>query len=330
MKVTTMKNTNAFSIMFLLVGWLASPQAATTTYAARQDEPEERFSRQFDIGAEGAFSLSNISGDIFIRSGSGNQVEVEAVKRVHGARSDADTRRQLESVEIEVTHSENRLRVNTRYTDRDERGGRDINVSVDYRVTVPSGTEVTAKSVSGNVDVQGVRGELEVESVSGEVTVTDAAQLILAKSVSGNVEVASAGSETLALEISSVSGDVDSRSVRARELRLNSVSGDVDVSDASCERVELNTVSGDVRYTGSLAPSGRYEFKSHSGDVRITIPGDVGFELEAQSFSGEIESDFALTVHSLRRQRNVSGTFGDGSAVINATTFSGDINIQKR
>jgi DUF4097 and DUF4098 domain-containing protein YvlB len=127
-----------------------------------------------------------------------------------------------------------------------------------------------------------------------------------------------------------VSGEVDASKVRAREVRLNSVSGDVVVSDASCERAELDTVSGDVRYSGTLVSSGRYDFKSHSGDVRITIPGDVGFELEASSFSGEIESDFALTVQHLRGERKVSGVYGDGSAVINATTFSGDITIQQR
>jgi DUF4097 and DUF4098 domain-containing protein YvlB len=329
MREKTMKKVAAISLMCLVMVLLTSPNVATAAYAAIQDERQERFSQQFDIGAEGSFTLSNVSGDIVVRAGSGSQVEVEAVKRVHRSRGDQDASRQLEAVEIQVTHSGNRVRINTRYGDRDERGGRDINVSVDYQVTVPSGTEVSVKSVSGNVDVEGVRGELEAESVSGEVTVTQAEQLLLAKSVSGNVKVISA-SGARALEISSVSGDVESRNLRARELRLNSVSGDVEVGDASCERAELNTVSGDVRYSGTLAASGRYEFKSHSGDVRITIPGDVGFELEAQSFSGEIESDFSLTVHSIRRERKVSGVFGDGSAFINATTFSGDITIRQK
>ena len=50
-----------------------------------------------------------------------------------------------------------------------------------------------------------------------------------------------------------------------------------------------------------------------------------------QSFSGEIESDFPLEVRSLRgERRSVSGVYGDGSAFIEATTFSGDVTVEKK
>jgi DUF4097 and DUF4098 domain-containing protein YvlB len=290
-----------------------------------QEESDERFSRQIDIGPNGSFTLFNISGEIVLRGGSGNEVHIEAVKRVHGSRSGEDARRQLEAVRIDVSHTGNRVRVNTRHGERQ----RDNHVSVDYQVTVPYGTEVSVKSVSGNVEVQDVKGDLQAESVSGEVQVADAERLTLAKSVSGDVEVLSAQSSR-ALEVASVSGDVDIRGVSAPELEVSSVSGDVKVSDASCDRASLESVSGDIGYQGTLAPSGRYEFKAHSGDLRISIPGDTGFELEAGSFSGEIESDFPLTVHSLKGdRRKLSGVYGDGSAFIEATTFSGDVRIAK-
>jgi DUF4097 and DUF4098 domain-containing protein YvlB len=275
-------------------------------------------------------TLSNIAGEIVVRGSSGSQVQIEAFKRVHRARSDEDARRQLERVRIDVSHTGNRVRVQTRYGERHERHNRRTHVSVDFEVTVPHGTEVTVKSVSGDVDVQDVKGELRAESVSGEVTVSNADRLVLAKSVSGNVEVVSAASERDA-EITSVSGDVDVRGIRARDLEVVSVSGDVKILDATCERASSESVSGDIRYSGSLAAGGRYDFKSHSGDLRIEISEDVGFELEAETFSGEIESDFPLTVHSLRgKQREISGVYGDGSAFIHATTFSGDITIERR
>jgi DUF4097 and DUF4098 domain-containing protein YvlB len=295
-----------------------------------QEDQEERFSRQFDIGPNGSLTLSNVSGDIVVRGTSGDQVQIEAVKRVERARSGADAQRQLELVEIDVSHTGTRLRVHTRYGDRRERRDRDMHVSVDYEVSVPFGTEVAVKSVSGDVEVEAVKGELEAESVSGEVSVTGADEIVLAKSVSGSVEIKSSASSR-AVEIGSVSGDVEVEGLSAPELELDSVSGDVEIDDASCKRADLSTVSGDVRYSGSLAASGRYNFKSHSGDVRISISGDIGFELEAETFSGEIESDFPLTVSSIgEKQRHVSGTYGDGSALINATTFSGDVNIVQR
>ncbi len=307
------------------VGATATSTEGTTTF---QEDDQEHFSKSFDIGPDGSLTLSNVSGDIQIHGSSGNQVEVRAVKQVHRARSSDDARRQLERVEIEISHTGNRLRIGTHYDRGDH--DRDTKVSVEFEVTVPHGTEVTVKSVSGDVEVEDVKGELRAESVSGNVTARKVEQLVEAKSVSGSVEVQSAkGSRDL--EVSSVSGDVEVAGLEAVRASLSTVSGDVEITDAVCERANLSTVSGDVRYSGKLAPSGRYEFKSHSGDVRIVIPGDTGFEIEAESFSGEIESDFPLTVHSIKgERRKLSGVYGDGSAIIEATTFSGDVTIQER
>lgn len=305
--------------------WLAGPDP--TTLLARQDEQE--WSRRFDIGPDGSLELTNVSGDIIVRGGDTDQVQVEAVKRVHAAGSEAARRRQLESVEIQVAHTANRLRIHTRY-DQTGRRDRDINVSVDFEVIVPQAAAVSVKSVSGDVEVENVRGEARAESVSGNVGIRNAERLILAKSVSGGVEVEStkgAGE----LELSSVSGNVRVRGLEASRCDLNSTSGDIEITEAACGRASLDTVSGDVLYIGALIRSGRYEFKSHSGDVRIVIPEDVGFEIDAQSFSGEIESDFPLTVHELGgERRSVSGVYADGSAYIEATTFSGDVTIEKR
>jgi DUF4097 and DUF4098 domain-containing protein YvlB len=319
--------TKSTLVALSVAAWIALPGGATALSTV-QEEDQEHINQSFDIGPDGSLTLGNVSGDIKIQGGSGSQVEVRAVKEVRHARSSDDARRQLERVEIEISHTGNRLRVSTHYEQGDR--DRDTRVSVKFDVTVPYGTEVSVKSVSGDVQVADVKGELRAESVSGEVTVRNADQLAEAKSVSGSVEIQSAkGSRDL--EVSSVSGDVEINGLEAVRASLSTVSGDVEITDALCERASLSTVSGDVRYIGKLAPSGRYEFKSHSGDVRIGIPGDTGFEIEAESFSGEIESDFPLTVHSIRGdRRKLSGVYGDGSAIIEATTFSGDVTIQER
>lgn len=307
--------------LFLLV--------APSSFATTQHEEEEEWSRSFDIGPNGFFDLSNISGDIVVRGGASDQVQVQAVKEVHRATSDAEAKRELDRVEIEVTHTGNRLRIRTLYEERDDRN-HEASVSVDFEVIVPSGTEVSVKSVSGDIEVSNIQGELKAETVSGEVDIQSADKLVSAKSVSGGVEVAAAkGAENT--EISSVSGDVEVDGLEANRVTFASVSGDIEITDAKCGRASLKTVSGDVQYIGPLETSGRYEFQSHSGDVKIVISGDTGFEIDAKSFSGEIESEFPLEVHSIRgERRKLSGVYGDGSAYIEATTFSGDVSIEKR
>ena len=51
-------------------------------------EQTERFSRKVKIGRDGRFSLGNISGDIIVTAGSGDEVSIEAVKRTRGDKSE--------------------------------------------------------------------------------------------------------------------------------------------------------------------------------------------------------------------------------------------------
>jgi DUF4097 and DUF4098 domain-containing protein YvlB len=223
-----------------------------------------------------------------------------------------------------------RVRVETRYTGRHGRHSHEGGVSVSYRVRVPKGSEVELHSVSGDVTLLNVSGAASIESVSGDVSATDVASLIETKSVSGDVRVLRARSAR-DVEIGSVSGEVFVEDIEAEEVNVSSVSGNVTLDGVSCNRSALESVSGEIRYTGTIARGGRYNFQSHSGDVVITIGDDVGFQLEASTFSGEIESEMPLTTTSTdRKRRQLSGVSGDGSAIIEAQTFSGDVLIRKR
>ena len=85
---------------------------------------------------------------------------------------------------------------------------------------------------------------------------------------------------------------------------------------------------------------------SHSGDIRLLVPAGVGFELEANTFSGSLRSDLPLTLRGAtrpeterddddtprgrRNSQSLRGTFGDGSAIVTVRTFSGDVVITRR
>jgi DUF4097 and DUF4098 domain-containing protein YvlB len=290
---------------------------ASTTFAQR----EERFSRTLDVGDHGELELSNISGDVRVEGTSGSQIVIEAVKRAEG-------RAEVGDVDIEVSQTGDRIRVETRHN----HGGRGRNggVSVDYKVLVPKGTEVSLESVSGNVTLSAVDGEVSVKSVSGDVEVSDAASLSKAESVSGDVEVRGARSSRT-IEISSVSGDVEGENIEADELNVSSVSGDVRLDAVASDRASFESVSGNIRYGGRISRGGRYEFQSHSGNVVIAIGDEVGFQLQASTFSGDIDSELPLkSVSRTHKGRNLEGVVGDGSAFIEATTFSGNVEIRKR
>jgi DUF4097 and DUF4098 domain-containing protein YvlB len=302
-----------------------------------REEQTERTTKTLRLGANGELSLGNIAGDITVTRGGGTDATVDIVK-VARARSADEARELLTLVTVDVSERNGRAEVKTRYPSGDENrrnNRRNFNVTVTYTVTAPAGTRLNVNSVSGNIKVSDIKGELSAGTVSGNVSVTAAGAIASAKSVSGSVEIINAqGNESL--EASSVSGDVTMQRVTVRRIDAGSVSGNVKLEDVQCDRAEAHSTSGDITFTGPLARRGRYELKSFSGEVRLAIAGGSGFEVDATTFSGDVRSDLPITMrgsadpNDKRRRRSLSGTYGDGSAILELSTFSGSIVIAKK
>jgi DUF4097 and DUF4098 domain-containing protein YvlB len=297
---------------------IALPAAAQDR---RGDEQTERISRKFKIGATGRLTLSNISGDIALTAGSGDEVTLEAVKRTRGDRSE------LSSVVIEIDDRPGRVDIRTRHTARRDRA------SVDYTVTVPRDATVDLSSISGNVRAANVQGALRAQSVSGTVVVSGSTNVEFAKSISGDVELTGSAPDAR-ITGSTVSGAVRARDLKTRALSLSAISGNAEVSNVEAERLEVKSVSGDVIFAGAAVRNGRYEFNTHSGNVRLTLAGSSGFELNASTFSGDVRSDLPVTINDSRPRRgpgrSVRAVVGDGAATLTVSTFSGDIVIRRQ
>jgi DUF4097 and DUF4098 domain-containing protein YvlB len=302
-----------------------------------REEQTERTTRTVRLGSSGELTVGNVAGDITISRGGGSDATIDIVK-VARARSADEAKELLGLVTVDVTERNGRAEVRTRYPSGDENrrnNRRNFNVTVSYTITAPAGTRITANSVSGNVRVSDIKGELSAGTISGDVRIASAGAIAGAKTVSGNVEIVDAQADQ-GLEASSVSGDVTLRRVKARRIDAGSVSGNVKLEDVQCERAEAHSTSGNIEFSGPLAARGRYELKSFSGEVHLTVAGSTGFEVEATTFSGDVRSDLPITMrgntdpNERRRRRSLNGTYGDGSAVLELSTFSGSIVIAKK
>jgi DUF4097 and DUF4098 domain-containing protein YvlB len=309
----------------------ATPRAYQGRNRNNGPEETEKFSRKVKVGRDGRVSISNISGEIKLSGGSGDEVVIDAVKRTRGDAS------QLAATHIIVDERPGRVEVRTEYDSDRGRRYNNTNVSVDYTVLVPAGATVDVKSISGSVTVTGVQGVVHAETISGTLAASSTPKLT-AKTVSGDLELISAPADA-DLAATTISGNIRAKGLRIRTLDLGSVSGDVALTDIACDRLGVKSVSGSVEFAGTLGKGGRYEINSHSGSVRLALSGNTGFELNANSFSGSIRSDFPVTLGgtTARSDRGRPGpgrathaVFGDGSATLNLRTFSGDIVLTKR
>jgi len=297
--------------------------------SGRGPEYTENFSRTVRIGRTGALDLQNVAGDISVTGGGGDDVRIEAVKRVRHP-NEAEAKVLLSEIAIEVADRGGRVEVRTEYPRRRNWSG-----GVDFTVSVPRDASVALRSVSGTVKVTNINGELRAETVSGDIIMMTAKKLRVAKTVSGDVEISE--SEADELSLGTVSGDVIVNRLKGSGFDAQSVSGDLRLTDVEIDHASIRSVSGDIDYSGRLARNGRYQFQSHSGDIRVTPADAKGFAIEASTFSGDVRSDYALTLQTSPansftpgRNRSVRGSFGDAGATLTLQSFSGDIVIVKR
>lgn len=316
--------------------WGTAPWGSERSQSQRfRHTLNDRETRRFNIGPSGQLDLEALSGDVTVRRGSGRELVVEIVRDSRGT-SEATAKAGLDAIRAVSEERGGRVTIKTVYPN--QRGRSEYSVSVNYIVSAPAGTRISARSMSGDVFVEGIDGELSASTMSGDVKVTDAAFLTSASTASGDIVLMNVGSQGL-LDASTLSGGITATTVKARRISLGTISGGVTARGIESENVKLTSMSDDVTFEGALTPRGRYEFSTHSGDVHLILDGRTGFSFEGSAFSGSVRSDLALQGRTETRpgsgrrpgtNRNLSGTFGDGSAVITATSFSGSVIVTKK
>jgi DUF4097 and DUF4098 domain-containing protein YvlB len=311
-------------------GWLER-------YTQAREGPEqiEKVSQTYKVGDGAALDLSHLAGDIRVTGGTGSEIKVDATKRVRH-RDPEQGKRLLEALRVDVNNFNGRVEVRTIYPRRGSFGN-NVSASVDYVISVPAGATVSLKSISGDISVTNVKGEVRAETVSGDVNVSGTPNVAIAKTISGDVTAQNIGTQTT-LVLSTISGTVLGTGLKVRALEAGSVSGNVRLVGSDIERLEAKSVSGNIEYDAPLTKGGRYEFTSHSGNVRIVLSGNTGFELDADTFSGSVRSDVPVTLRAIGRtdqnrggsNRAIRGSYGDASAFLSVRSHSGSVVITKK
>jgi hypothetical protein len=317
---------------------------AVSADAQNQTDRSETLKRTINIGRKGMLDLSNLSGRIAVSAGS-DEVVIEAVKQVRNA-SDAAVKALMAGVRIDITERSDRVVVRTTYDRRPNRGSGWV--TVDYTIRVPSETAVELRSVSGDIDLQNLQGEVRIQSVSGDQRLVNIRNLGLARTVSGDIEVTDVDGASEA-SVTTVNGDVRARNLKTPRLEVRTISGDLELFDLQCDRLEVSSVSGNVHFRGSLSPTGRYDLHSQYGNLILAL-STGGFDLDAHSFSGNIRTDFPVRPNDVNagagvvrqpdnpqrgrgprttRARTLRGSYEQGGAMVEVRTMSGNITITR-
>lgn len=300
--------------VFLLAGSLAA-----------RDTYEEKFDRTEALDRNGRVSLENISGTIEVRSWDKAEVRIDALK-VSKASSRDQAKENAGLVRIEVVKEGGVLRIETKYPERRFRGN-NLSVSVNYVLTIPDQASLRVKNVSGDIDVQKIGGDLDIDEVSGGVRIAGAAKTVDCKTVSGGITLRGAGG---AVSLKAVSGGIRAEDVKG-SIEAETVSGGITLGNVrEASSVRAKTVSGGIDCETEILPSGRYSFDALSGGITLLLPASAAFEVEAETFSGHIATDFPVVVSGKISPKELRGTVGTGGATVRIKSFSGRVEIRKK
>ena len=265
------------------------------------------------FSTNGTIELTNFSGEIIVTGWDRREARIKAVS-------------ERGRLEYELSSSRITMDVQSARSNR----GDGYRGETRYELSVPRGVRVIAHSASGDVIVRGTGGDVEANSTSGDVTIDDASGRIEIGSVSGDVQ---AGRLKGNVEANSVSGTLEVSDVEGG-VHVGTTSGDISLVGVRSRDIEASTTSGDIEFEGVVEGDGRYEFHSHSGNITLTIPAASNAKFAVETFNGEMDSAFPLTLQPTdrtnRRPRRFQFNVGSGGARIIAETFSGDLEIRKR
>ena len=178
--------------------------------------------------------------------------------------------------------------------------------SADIRSSATSG-QLVLDTGSGDVSLDGARGEVTLDTGSGDVS---------ARNVSGGDLMVDTGS-----------GDVTGAGITVSELNVDTGSGDVTLQSVEATRVLVDTGSGAVEIAFQSSPSDVL-VDTGSGDVTLMLPETWESSVELDTSSGDIHSDFRLTIEEMDDDY-VRGRVGTGGGSLEVDTGSGDIRLNQ-
>jgi DUF4097 and DUF4098 domain-containing protein YvlB len=288
------------------------PSTIDTTANAEQpgEEIREEFHQTYPLSPTGRVSLENINGGVQIKVWDQASVQVDAVKRAY-------RRERLAEAKIEVSATEENIRIKTEYPDENQNfrsgEGRYNNPAiVDYTLTVPRKAVLESiELINGSIDIDGVEGNVKASSINGRVmakglagearlstingplqatfTQLDESKAIDLGSVNGNVTLIIPSNANASIRANTVHGGISSEfglKVKHGEYVGHSLDGQIGTGGP---RIKLANVNGAIQI-------------NHAQDGLPVSPG-TSIESEAKNSEGDVDVDVDVDVSPAVRAR---------------------------
>jgi DUF4097 and DUF4098 domain-containing protein YvlB len=288
------------------------PSTIDTTANAEQpgEEIREEFHQTYPLSPTGRVRLENINGGVQIKVWDQASVQVDAIKRAY-------RRERLAEAKIEVSATEENIRIKTEYPDENQNfrsgEGRYNNPAiVDYTLTVPRKAVLESiELINGSIDIDGVEGNVKASSINGKVMAKGLAAEARLSTINGPLQVTFTQlDESKAIELGSVNGNVTLiiPSNANASIRANTVHGGIS-SDFGLKVKHGEYVGHSL--DGQIGTGGpRIKLANVNGGIQINHAQDglpvtpgTSIESDARNSEGDVDVDVDVDVAPAVRAR---------------------------
>jgi len=259
----------------------------------------DRIEKTFPVSKNASLILTNYTGTISVKGWQNSEVKVVCTKH-------------SQNVEIDTESTPSKVKVTTHVLDKLATADK---ARVDYQVYVPEEATIEIVNNMGTVDVENIKGAVKVDVFEAVVKIAG---------VQGGVQATSLGSK---LTISESTGPI----------QATTVSGDIAFSKLDSNSVTANSTLGNISYQGDFVRLGNYRFSTNEGVILVQCPEQASVEWNARTVKGKIRSNLPIRSKNhvpssagIAGKQSLFGTLNQGDANVTLSTFSGEININRR
>ncbi len=259
----------------------------------------DRIEKTFPVSKNVSLMLTNYTGTISVKGWQNSEVKVVCTKH-------------SQNVEIDTESTPSKVKVTTHVLDKLAAADK---ARVDYQVYVPEEASLEIVNNMGTVDVENIKGAVKVDVFEAVVKIAG---------VQGGVQATSLGSK---LTISQSAGPI----------QTTTVSGDIAFSKLDSNSVTANSTLGNISYEGDFVRLGNYRFSTNEGVILVQCPEQASVEWNARTVKGKIRSNLPIRSKNhapssagIAGKQSLLGTLNQGDANVTLSTFSGEININRR
>lgn len=329
---------------------------------------EDKLAQDFPAGS--ALHVTDIRGAVNVSAGDDSQIHVSVHKRINAdSASEADKWNAGTKPTISVSGGVFSLNANNQAAG-DHGIAVDLDITIPRKAPVTISTrygdvsvvgrdgdvqisaqhdDVTTTDINGKVALTLEHSSARVSQIASDVSLEGRANDVSVGDVKGSVRLEGEFMESV--KLSRLAQGVTFHSSRT-DLQFFRLNGDLDLDSGDLSAsdvvgpVRLSTRAKDVRLTGiagdvrlqdedgsvelHMSKLGSVQLENRKGDVQIYVPDKAGFQVDARSRGGDVETDFnELKVDNREEQATATGTVGGGGPHMVVTNEHGTIEIRK-